>query len=76
MKAYGKILGKTKAGVELLRGHNKDHRPDLKQLIFNLTISMDGGVPIHCKTYSGNRTDDTIHIETWDNGTKISEISF
>jgi transposase len=66
VKAYGKIPGKTKMGLELLRGHSKDHRPDLKQLIFNLTISMDGGVPIHCKTYSGNRTDDTIHIETWD----------
>jgi hypothetical protein len=28
-------------------GHNKDHRPDLKQLLFILTVSEDGGVPLH-----------------------------
>ena len=26
-------------------GHNKDHRPDLKQLLYILTVSDDGGVP-------------------------------
>ena len=29
-------------------GHNKDHRPDLKQLVYILTLSDDGGVPVHC----------------------------
>jgi transposase len=47
-------------------GYNKDHRPDLKQLLFSITVSADGAVPIHCKTYDGNVTDDQIHIETWD----------
>ena len=28
-------------------GHNKDHRPDLKQLLFILTVTSDGGVPLH-----------------------------
>jgi transposase len=46
-------------------GFNKDHRPDLKQLVYSLTISADGAVPIHFKTYPGNRTDDTTHLETW-----------
>lgn len=72
VKAYGKIPGKTRTGLELKKGHSKDHRPDLKQLLFTLTISADGAVPVHYKTYSGNRTDDTTHIETWD---KISEIA-
>ena len=27
-------------------GHNKDHRPDLKQLLYILTLSDDGGVPV------------------------------
>lgn len=66
VKACGKIPGKTKTGLELKRGHSKDHRPDLKQLVYSLSISSDGGVPVHQKTYSGNRTDDTTHIETWD----------
>jgi transposase len=65
VKAYGKIPGKTRTGLELARGKSKDHRPDLKQLLFTLTISSDGAVPIHYKTYPGNRTDDTTHIETW-----------
>lgn len=46
-------------------GHQQDHRPDLKQLVFSLSISSDGAVPVHYKTYSGNRTDDTTHIERW-----------
>jgi hypothetical protein len=47
-------------------GYNKDHRPDLKQLVFSITVSADGAVPVHCKTYDGNVTDDQVHIETWD----------
>src|SRR5262249_53907664 len=47
-------------------GYNKDHRPDLKQLLFSITISADGAVPVHCKTYDGNVTEDQVHIETWD----------
>src|SRR5262245_59707279 len=47
-------------------GYNKDHRPDLKQLLFSITVSADGAVQVHCKTYDGNVTDDQVHIETWD----------
>ena len=65
VKAYGKIPGKTRTGLQLARGKSKDHRPDLKQLLFSLTISSDGAVPVHYKAYPGNRTDDTTHIETW-----------
>lgn len=72
VKAYGQIPGKTKSGLELRRGHSKDHRPDLKQLLFSLSISADGGIPVHYKSYSGNRTDDTTHIETWDMLRKIT----
>lgn len=65
VKAYGKIPGKTNSGLELKRGNSKGHRPDLKQLVYCLTVSNDGFVPIHYKAYSGNTTDDTTHIETW-----------
>jgi len=47
-------------------GHSKDHRPDLKQLLFILTISDDGGVPIYFTSASGNTSDDTTHRQTWD----------
>jgi transposase len=46
-------------------GYNKDHRPDLKQLLYSITISADGAVPVHCKIYDGNTTDDQVHIDTW-----------
>jgi transposase len=46
-------------------GHNKDHRPDLKQLVYLLTLSDDGGVPVHFRAESGNTTDDQTHVETW-----------
>jgi transposase len=46
-------------------GYNKDHRPDLKQLLYSVTISSDGAVPLHCKIYDGNTTDDKVHIDTW-----------
>jgi len=65
IKAYGKIPGVTRNGLKMANGNSKEHRPDLAQLVFSLTISSDGAVPIHYKTYPGNRTDDTTHIETW-----------
>ena len=37
-------------------GYNKDHRPDLKQLLYSITISADGAVPLHCKLYDGKAT--------------------
>ena len=56
-------------------GHNKDHRPDLKQLVYSLTISSDGAVPVHYKTYDGNTTDDKTHIETWNSVREIAGTS-
>jgi len=47
-------------------GHNKDHRPDLKQLLYTLTVSDDGGVPVYFTTASGNVADDRTHVATWD----------
>jgi transposase len=71
---YKNAVGKKVRGKETLKithGHNKDHRPDLKQLVFDLTVTSDGAVPIHYKGYDGNRTDDTTHIENWDTLCKL-----
>ena len=45
--------------------NNKDHRPDLKQLLWILTVSADGAVPVHFKVTDGNTEDSTTHLETW-----------
>jgi len=47
-------------------GFNKDHRPDLKQLLYNLTVCSDGGVPIVFGVENGNVTDDKTHQANWD----------
>jgi transposase len=47
-------------------GHSKDHRPDLKQLLFTLTLTEDGGVPLCFHVDCGNTTDDTTHCRSWD----------
>jgi len=46
-------------------GHSKDHRPDLKQLLYILTVTNDGGVPIYFQAASGNVVDDQTHKTTW-----------
>ena len=45
----------------LTNGINKDHRPDLKQLVLGLTVTADGSVPILHHIYDGNQTDDRLH---------------
>jgi transposase len=72
IKAFGRYPGRTRTGLELKKGISKDHRPDLKQLVFSLSIAGDGAVPIHYKCYPGNVTDDTTHIETWNSLLKIT----
>ena len=42
--------------------------------MFSLSLSADGAVPIHHKVYSGNRTDDTTHIETWETLCQITGV--
>lgn len=38
-------------------GYSKDHRPDLKQLLFGMTVTGDGGVPITGRITSGSTSD-------------------
>ena len=52
--------------VNLTYGFSKDHRPDCKQVVFGLSTTSDGHVPISYELFDGNRTDDTTHIGTWD----------
>lgn len=51
--------------VQLKHGHNKDFRPDCKQLVFGLNITSDGHVPLSYKLFDGNTTDDVTHIPNW-----------
>lgn len=65
VKFCGAYRKQNPRAVQLKRGHSKDHRPDLKQLIYCLTVSADGAIPLHFKSYDGNQTDDGTHWDTW-----------
>jgi transposase len=67
--AYADATGEARAGISPprpARGFSKDHRPDLKQLVWILTISADGAVPITYRMVDGNVEDSTTHITTWE----------
>ena len=48
------------------RGFSKDRRPDLKQLVWILTVAADGNVPFTARMADGNVGDDQTHIQTWE----------
>jgi transposase len=54
------------AAIQLKFGHNKDHRPDYKQVVFGLNITEDGHVPISYQLFNGNKADVSTHIPNWD----------
>jgi transposase len=65
VKVSGAYAHQFPHAVQLRRGFSKDHRPDLKQLVYSLCVTSDGAVPIHFKAYDGNQSDDTTHWEIW-----------
>jgi len=67
--AYRGATGAPRGGVSPprpARGLSKDHRPDLKQLVWILTVSADGAVPVTYRLCDGNTEDSTTHIQTWE----------
>jgi transposase len=66
---YTAADGRPRAGkptVAAALGYSKDHRPELKQFVLELTVSADGAVPVAHRLLDGNVTDDQTHIATWD----------
>jgi transposase len=65
--SYEQADGRPMRGKQTLRvlfGHSKDHRPDLKQLLWILTVTEEG-VPVHFKVADGNTEDSRTHWDTW-----------
>jgi transposase len=61
----GKYATPDPEAVKLKHGHNKDFRPDCKQIVFGLNITADGHVPLSYQLFDGNTTDDVTHIPNW-----------
>jgi transposase len=63
----------SKTRLAITWGYNKDHRPDLKKLLYILTVARDGAVPLYFQVRSGNVVDDKTHIATWDLLCRLTE---
>ena len=50
-------------GIKVTHGFSKDHRADLKQVVQELIVSQDGGIPIMMKSWDGNANDNKIFLE-------------
>ncbi|WP_321417588.1 IS1634 family transposase [uncultured Desulfobacter sp.] len=61
----GKYDNPDPQAVKLKHGHNKDFRPDCKQVVFGLNITSDGHVPLSYELFDGNTCDDVTHIPNW-----------
>jgi transposase len=60
----GDYLAKTDDDtVEIKLGYSKDHRPDLKQVMLEMMICHDGGIPLIGKALDGNASDNTVFKE-------------
>ena len=46
--------------VTIRKGYSKDQRSDLNQVIHELLVSQDGGVPLMMKSWDGNASDNII----------------
>lgn len=49
--------------VQITHGYSKDHRSDLKQVVQEMIVSQDSGIPLACKTWNGNASDNQIFKE-------------
>ena len=63
-QAHGRNL-RERTAPAIVHGYSKDHRPDLKQLLFILTVTHEG-VPAAFRCADGNTSDSITHIQTWD----------
>ena len=52
--------------IKITHGYSKDDRPDLKQVVHELLVSQDAGVPLMMKSWDGNASDNKIFKERAD----------
>lgn len=46
--------------IKVKLGYSKAHRPDLKQVMLEMMVTQDGGIPLLGRTLDGNASDNTV----------------
>lgn len=67
VKVYGEYSDAGNFGPTPTFGHSKDHRPDLKQLVYGLTLHGATAMPLYGTMLDGNCADSTanrLHIQS------------
>jgi len=78
---YGLYEGDLRGNLEISKGHSKDHRPDLKPIMFGVGITKSG-IPIYGEVLNGNTSDKTWncdvlkHLESELSNADISQIRY
>jgi len=55
--------GDGRDSPRVVRGYAKNHRNDLKQILYGSVVSRDGGVPLYGRPLDGNTNDITVAAE-------------
>ena len=50
--------------IRLTQGYSRDHRPDLNQVVLNLIVENQAGIPLHMAGLDGNTSDKTAFSDT------------
>jgi transposase len=50
--------------ILLTNGYSRDHRPDLNQVVLNLIVENQAGIPLHMQGFDGNINDKTAFHQT------------
>lgn len=48
---------KAREAIKIVQGYSRDHRPDLNQVVLNLIVDNQAGIPIYLKVQDGNVND-------------------
>jgi transposase len=49
--------------IRITHSHSKAYRRDLKQVVQEITVNQDGGIPFACKNWDGNSADTKVFKE-------------
>lgn len=60
---YDSMLGQEEARIQIVPGYNRDHRPDLNQVVLQLITSNQGNTPLFMQAASGNSFDKSAFAE-------------
>jgi transposase len=68
---FASVTSEMPAAPLITYGYSKDHRPDLKQILFGSLVTADGGVPLMGHALDGNSSD---NVSTADFFTEVRQL--